>query len=261
MLKNLIAQASTLKDLAAQLRAKCDRLRAVDADAKTEHARLLKGDLRHFPAEHRRKVLDDLKAEMLRPRQPAASIARFHCERLQMKLEPQIRQFKESARQPLDVESAFLRWTNKPGLSLETTLSLRVLSELVRMRATAELKSASPAARLARYRQAASDPYEPTNATTLTIFDEMTAADAFLPAGNESELPDTMELRRMVEAARDARVPSELADLEQVIVEARKAIARATMQRVEAVNPDADPVAAGLAAEADEAGAADQDAV
>lgn len=126
-IKELLAKVTKLQEHSDALRGAVRSLQAIDADTNTEFARLMKGDLRHFPTPHTTKVRDELRKELQAKRARHAALALFHVERALMELEPDVQTVRATSMRAPSLEDAFRRRSKTDSVSAEIYVGLATL--------------------------------------------------------------------------------------------------------------------------------------
>ena len=255
-LKELGERAARIKALGTRLKDDCERAhsRAIDTAAAEQHRELMKGELRHFPRAHTDKVLDNIKMELRSKRGPRAAVALYDTEKELMAITPTLDALKAELRRAPDAETAWLQRTREAGVNADRFHQIRILDRLTRAELREETRDWNPSRWRAEYQRALSDPTT-QEAAAFIRFCEDRHGDGFAgptPA-DARELTISHDLKKLIDATRDARIPRDVADAEAVVVAVKRVAQRARDEfQVVPINPanTNDPVVAQIVSEA-----------
>jgi hypothetical protein len=246
----LLKGEQRLKRLDQQLTDKIKDWQAAETDAGTEHARLLEGDLRHFPKAAREAAFSNILCELLGQREPPLGVALYAVERAWMQFEPLVRRFKQESMRAPDPETAWLARTGQGGVNAETHLTLQMLDEQRRARLLLETRDWPPSRWENEYARATADPTTQESATFLRFAESQhphhwSGAEPVSAAEAEA----AQRFRKLMISTQAARVPLEIDQVEQTVTDVRKTIDRAKVAGIQPANPSHRPDLSTVAAE------------
>lgn len=239
---DLIPRMTALAHDRAILTDLLQRVQDVNADADDELKVLLQDNIfKRQPASHHKAVREDLRTEKRTQRLAAAGVALFTLERQLPRLDADLRTVAQTAQRIPDAVDTLLRRTggSRSRLSDEAEHSILILDELRRQRVDRELASASPAQVHRLYADAVQRHDDEAWSIVRAVEAKHGTGWAGPAAANEADVAEAVQLRTLMIAVQQARVPPEVAMYQTALTEASRLVQKAAnLHRVRAINPD-----------------------